>query len=70
MKIPEKIKARLAYLRKEIKAERISYGEIAELYSLRKYIGLDDTLLLQWAGVPEHKCICPGCGNEHTREGE
>ena len=48
-----RIKRRLEYLRKEIEAERISYGEIAELQSLAKYIDPDDVLLLQWADVPE-----------------
>jgi len=47
------IKKRLEYLRKEILAERISYGEIAELQSLKKYIDKGDILLLQWAGVKE-----------------
>lgn len=47
------IKARLEYLRGEIEAERISYGEIAELQSLAQYIPEDDVVLLQWAGVPE-----------------
>jgi len=47
------IKARLEYLRGEIIAERISYGELAELQDLAKYIDPDDTLLLEWAGVPE-----------------
>ena len=49
----EEIKARLEYLRGEIEAERISYGEIAELQSLAEYIEQDDVLLLEWAGVPE-----------------
>jgi len=49
----ETIKNRLEYLRKEIEAERISYGEIAELQSLAKHIDKGDVLLLQWAGVPE-----------------
>lgn len=44
---------RLEYLRGEIKAERISYGEIAELQSLASHIDADDVELLQWAGVPE-----------------
>jgi hypothetical protein len=44
---------RLAYLRGEILAERISYGEIAELQSLSAYIPKDDTLLREWAGIPE-----------------
>lgn len=48
-----KTKARLAYLRREIQAERISYGELAELQALAIYIDPSDTLLLEWAGVPE-----------------
>ena len=47
------IKARLEYFRGEIEAERISYGEIAELASLAEYIEADDVVLLEWAGVPE-----------------
>jgi hypothetical protein len=47
------IKERLEYLRKEIEAERISYGEILELQSLAKYIEPGDVLLLEWAEVPE-----------------
>ena len=46
-------KARLEYLRGEIEAERISYGEIAELQSLASHIEAGDVLLLEWAGVPE-----------------
>lgn len=54
MKQTEKsIKARLEYLRKEIQAERISWGEIAELQSLAKHIKPDDVELLEWAGVKE-----------------
>ena len=49
----KQIKYRLEYLRGEIEAERISYLEIAELQSLVKYIDPEDTLLLEWAGVPE-----------------
>ncbi|MBP9771428.1 MAG: hypothetical protein KBD16_00675 [Candidatus Pacebacteria bacterium] len=44
---------RLEYLRAEIEAERISTGEIAELQSLIPYIDPSDTVLLEWAGVPE-----------------
>jgi hypothetical protein len=44
-------KARLEYLREEIRDERISYGEIAELQSLVNFIDLDDVELLEWAGV-------------------
>ena len=47
------IKKRLEYLRAEIVAERISYGEISELQSLAKYIEQGDTLLREWTGIPE-----------------
>ena len=48
-----KIKKRLEYLRQEIIKERISYGEIAELQSLAKYIEPGDVLLEEWVGIPE-----------------
>lgn len=48
------MKKRLEYLRQEIRAERISYGEIAELQSLVDYIDDGDVELLQWAGVEEN----------------
>lgn len=51
----QEVKKRLEYLRGEIKAERISYGEIAELQSLAEYIEPDDVELLQWAGVAENE---------------
>lgn len=44
----EQIKERLEYLRQEINNECISYGEILELNSLRKYIEPNDIDLLQW----------------------
>jgi len=47
------IKERLEELRIEIQAERISYGEIAELQSLVNHIDENDVELLQWAGVEE-----------------
>jgi hypothetical protein len=47
------IKSRLYYLKKKIKAENISYSELAELQSLAKFIEPGDTLLLQWAGEEE-----------------
>jgi len=47
------IEQRLEYLRGEIQAEGISYGEIVELQSLSAHIDKDDVLLLEWAGVPE-----------------
>ena len=50
----KKINERLEYLRKELREERISYGELAELQSLIDYIGLDDVELLQAAGIPEN----------------
>ena len=46
-------KARLAYLRKEIQAERTSQSELLELQKLIPYIDSGDVLLLEWAGVPE-----------------
>jgi hypothetical protein len=47
------IKKRLEYLRSEIRNESISYGEIAELQFLAKYIDKGDVELLEPAGVPE-----------------
>jgi len=47
------IKQRLEYLRGELHAERISYGELDELQSLVPYIDPDDVELLEAAGVPE-----------------
>jgi len=47
------IKDRLEYLRQEILAEKISYSEIVELQDLKEFISPEDTLLLEWAGVPE-----------------
>lgn len=49
------IKKRLNYLRKQIRHENISYGEIAELQSLASYIDNNDVELLQWAGVKENE---------------
>lgn len=47
-------KARLEYLRAELRAERISYYELAELQSLAQHIEPGDVELLEAAGVPEH----------------
>lgn len=47
------IEERLEYLRGEIRAERISYGELAELQGLAPHIDPGDVELLEWAGVPE-----------------
>lgn len=53
MKPTKEITKRLEYLRGEIEEERISYGEIAELVSLKDYIHGSDVQLLEWAGVEE-----------------
>lgn len=47
------ISERLEYLREQIHAQCISYGEIAELESLREHIPPDDAELHEWAGTPE-----------------
>ena len=49
-----KIKQRLEYLRQELRQERISWGELAELQSLAEYIEEGDVELLEAAGVPEN----------------
>jgi hypothetical protein len=55
------VKERLEELRKSIVVENISYGEIVELQGLSKYIDKGDTLLLEWAGVPEREEDGFGC---------
>jgi len=50
----KQIKSRLEYLRQELRHERISYGELAELQSLAEYIEEGDVELLEAAGVPEN----------------
>ena len=52
---------RLEYLRGEIRAERISYGELAELQGLAEHIDRTDVELLEWAGVPEFEVTCDDC---------
>jgi hypothetical protein len=49
----KKIKKRLEFLRKELRLERISYGELTELQSLVKHIDSNDVELLEAAGVSE-----------------
>lgn len=44
---------RLEELRAELRAERMSYGELAELQALAACIEPGDTELLEAAGVPE-----------------
>ncbi len=51
----DKIKQRLEYIRGELRAERISQGELAELQSLIPHIEPGDVELLEAAGVPEKK---------------
>lgn len=57
-------KIRLEELRRAIRDENISYGEIAELQDLIPYIEKDDVELLEWAGVPEVKSLCLDCLEE------
>lgn len=47
------VQARLEELRTELRGERISYGELAELQSLAGHIQPGDVELLEAAGVPE-----------------
>lgn len=47
------VTARLEYLRGCVRAERMSWGELAELQSLAEHIEPGDVELLEWAGVPE-----------------
>lgn len=44
---------RLEYLRAELRAERISYGELTELQGLSPFIPAEDTELREAAGIPE-----------------
>ena len=47
------IKEQLEYLRGELRAGRISYGELSELQDLVPHIEPGDVELLEAAGVPE-----------------
>ena len=49
----KKIQERLEYLRGELQAERMSWGELAELQALAPHIAPGDVELLEAAGVPE-----------------
>ena len=49
----EATRNRLEYLRGELEAERISYGELHELQTLAEHIEDGDVQLLEAAGVPE-----------------
>jgi hypothetical protein len=48
-----RITQRLEALRVELRAERISYGELLELQGLAGHIDPGDVELLEAAGVPE-----------------
>lgn len=48
------IRARLEYLRGELRAERIAMSELHELQGLAEHIDPGDPELLEAAGVPEH----------------
>ena len=61
--IIESIARRLEYLRGELQAERISYGELAELQDLAAYIDPGDVELLEAAGVSEG--ACDSCNTHH-----
>lgn len=52
---------RLEYLRSQIRAECISWGELGELQGLAEHIEPGDVELLEWAGVPEFPC--DSCGD-------
>lgn len=53
LEVPEKVRARLEYLRGELRAERISYGELLDLQAMADLIDPSDVELLEAAGVPE-----------------
>jgi hypothetical protein len=44
---------RLEYLRGELRAERLSWSELAELQDLAEFVEPGDVELLEAAGVPE-----------------
>lgn len=49
----DNIKERLEYLRNELRMERISYGELVELESLKEFIDEGDIELLEAINVNE-----------------
>lgn len=48
---------RLEQLRKVLRAENISYGELAELSELKAYIEPGDVELAEAAGIPEEEFV-------------
>lgn len=67
----KQIKSRLEHIRKQIKAECVSYGELVELRNLSKHIDKGDILLLEWAGVEEQQEVfhCSNCQHEMEEAG-
>jgi len=53
MKAPADIERELERIRQSLKAENISYGEVARLQELAEFIDPGDVELLEAAGVPE-----------------
>lgn len=53
LEVPAEVTARLEEIRAALRAECVSYGELAELASLAQYIDAGDVELLEPAGVPE-----------------
>lgn len=47
------ITVQLESIRRSIRAQRISYSELADLQGLAEHIDAGDVELLEWAGVPE-----------------
>ncbi len=61
---------RLEYLRGELRAERISYGELIELQELAQYIEEGDVELLEAAGVPEFDSVEYAADEDPIEEGD
>jgi hypothetical protein len=55
-----KVLARLEEIRAEIRAERVSYGELAELQSLAAHIDEDDAELRSWVGSTMRSAVRRG----------
>lgn len=53
VKVPKDIAIKLHNIRASIEREAVSTSELVELQNLTEYIGQDDNLLREWAGMPE-----------------
>lgn len=62
----DQTKRRLEYLRACLRAESMSYGELAELQGLAPFIEPGDVELLEAAGVPEFPDDEDDCGASET----